>query len=189
MQKVLIANLHVFFCCCYKTCLNGCYCLANQQNYTSQTQKRFSWNKNKYVHSYHFSARASKKIQIFDLLQNSKFVDFALEIVLELEKLSQVLHLFHWVQERRVDEGWAQDVDADAVVALGGRVLWQEHKFSLWIFNSVQHCRPCECVSYRYRSSEANHAMFSGSVDGLMGGMQEGCGGKRREGEKTSSSA
>lgn len=79
-----------------------------------------------------------------DLLQNSKFFDFAFEILLELEKPAQVLHLFHWVQEGRVDEGWAQDIDADAVVALGGGVLQVE--VLRMSFNRSQHPRLCGWV-------------------------------------------
>lgn len=40
-------------------------------------------------------------------------------------------------------------------------------------------------TSYRYRSAEANHSMFSSRVDGLMRRMQEGWHVKRRQGGKT----
>lgn len=58
-----------------------------------------------------------------DLLQDSELAHAALEVVLELDELAHVVLVIHRVQQRRVDEGGTQDVDADAVVALSRGVL------------------------------------------------------------------
>lgn len=78
------------------------------------------------------------------------------------------------MQERRVDEGWAQDVDTDAIVALGGGVL-QVQVHAMTLSTAFDWSGLCERASYRDGSGEANHSMFSGCVDRLMRGMQERC--------------
>lgn len=57
------------------------------------------------------------------LLQNAKLAHPAFEVVLKLHELAHVVFMFHRAQQRGVDEGRAHHVNADAVVALRGRIL------------------------------------------------------------------
>lgn len=67
--------------------------------------------------------KAEKAFQAKNLLQNSKLGHADFEAVLELDKLAHVVFVLHRVKQRRVHEGWTQDVDPDAVASLSGRVL------------------------------------------------------------------
>lgn len=91
MQNVLIASsLLSFVVVATKACLNSGYCTAKPTKInTTNTEDIYIVCTLSF-----FDVETPRTVQI-DLLQNSKFFNFAFEILLELEKPAEVLHLFH----------------------------------------------------------------------------------------------